>query len=146
MFNLKKRLFLDDEDHIAENEEDHKERIRIATCVLLLEVAKSDEEKKFQLASEATRELVSMAERKRQESVDLFEFTNLLNKHYSTEERINIVEDVWEVIYADKKLDMYEDHFVHRLAKLLRLHHDQMIEAKMRVLDRVRDTLSSESL
>jgi len=39
----------------------------------------------------------------------------------------------WRVIYADGRLNAYEDHFVHRLAKLLRLEHEDLIEAKLKV-------------
>jgi uncharacterized tellurite resistance protein B-like protein len=43
------------------------------------------------------------------------------------------MEAAWEVVYADEKLNSYEDHFVHRLAKLLRLEHADLIEAKLKV-------------
>lgn len=148
MFNLKekflKRVKVESESQV----EDEYERIQVATCVLLLEVAKSDDEfnsiekatieavlkKKFQISSEAIEELMEIAKKRREESVDLFEFTHLINKNYSTEEKIKVVEAAWKVIYADDKLDMYEDHLVHRLVKLLRLDHEELIEAKLKVL------------
>ena len=68
----------------------------------------------------------------------LWEFTNLINENYSREKKIKVVEATWRVIYADRKLDKYEDHFVHKLARLLRLEHNEMIEAKLRVLDEMR--------
>jgi uncharacterized tellurite resistance protein B-like protein len=131
-FNLK------DEDY---------ERIQIATCIILLEVAKSDDEfssiekttvtailkKKFLLSAEAAEELMGIAERKRKESIDLWEFTNLINKNYTKEEKQKIVEEVWQIIYADENLDMYEDHFVHKLAKLLQLKHNDLIESKLKI-------------
>jgi uncharacterized tellurite resistance protein B-like protein len=42
------------------------------------------------------------------------------------------VEAAWKVIYADDKLHGYEDHFVHKLAKLLQLRHSDLIEAKLK--------------
>lgn len=128
-------------------EPDDSERIQVATCVILLEVAKSDYEfssiekatleailkKEFQISSEAAEELMEVAARKRDESVDLWEFTNLINRNYTKEEKKQIVEKTWRVIYADNKLDSYEDHFVHKLAKLLRLDHSDLIEAKLKV-------------
>jgi len=151
MFDLK-NLFLKNgtEDSISA-EQDEVERIQVATCVLLLEVAKSDDEfssiekttitailkKKFQISEEAIEELMGIAKRRRKKSIDLWEFTHLINENYSTEKKIKIVEAAWRVIYADKKLDKYEDHLVHKLARLLRLRHSDLIEAKLRVLDEI---------
>ena len=41
---------------------------------------------------------------------------------------------VWEIIYTDGILDKHEDYLVHKLANLLRLSHEQLIEAKLKVL------------
>lgn len=124
------------------------DRVQIATCVVLLEVAKSDYEfssmekvtvemilkKEFQIPDETIEELMEIAKRSREESTDLWEFTTLINKNYSREERIKIIEAAWKVIYADKKLDKYEDHLIHVLARLLRLRHNELIDAKLKVL------------
>ena len=124
------------------------DRTHIATCVILLEIAKSDfdfssvEEEttkavlqnEFSIPEEELEALMQVAGDKREESVDLWEFTNLINQNYSREEKIKIIESAWKIIYADDKLDKYEDHLVHVLAKLLRLRHDELIDAKLRIL------------
>ncbi len=124
------------------------DRTHIATCVILLEIAKSDFEfssveedttkailqNEFSIPEEALEAMMRIAGEKREESVDLWEFTNLINQKYSREEKIKIIESAWKIIYADDKLDKYEDHFVHVLAKLLRLRHDELIDAKLRIL------------
>lgn len=147
MFNLKKRLLNNPEMEQVPQEQEEFERIQIATCIILLEVAKSDDEfssiekttlsailkKKFQLPAEAAEELMEIAHRKRDESIDLWEFTHLINNHYTKEQKKKIVEAVWKIIYADEKLDKYEDHFVHKLAKLLQLKHNDLIEAKLKI-------------
>lgn len=152
MLKLKDILVKKDTPDSMSQEEDETERIQIATCVLLLEVAKTDDEfssiekttisailkKKFEMPHETAEELMEMAKGKREESIDLWEFTNLINENYSREKKIKVVEAVWRVIYADRKLDKYEDHLVHKLAGLLRLKHNEMIEAKLRVLDEIR--------
>ena len=154
MFNLKKRLLEIPEVDSATQEQDESERIQIATCIILLEVAKSDDEflsiekttltailkKKFKLSAEAAEELMEIADRKREESIDIWEFTHLINKNYSKEEKKKVVEAVWQIIYADEKLDKYEDHFVHKLAKLLQLKHNDLIEAKLKI--KYSDTLA----
>jgi uncharacterized tellurite resistance protein B-like protein len=124
------------------------DRTHVATCVILLEIAKSDDEfssveeettkailkQEFAIPEEDIEDLMKIAAEKRDDSVDLWEFTNLINQKFSEEEKTKIVESAWKVIYADAKLDKYEDHLVHVLAKLLRLDHSDLIDAKLRVL------------
>jgi len=147
VFNLKKALLKRVEVEKELQEQTEAERLQVATCIILLEVAKSDDEfssiekatvgailkKKFDLSAEAAEELIKVASREREESVDLWEFTNLINENYSKEEKRRIVESAWRVIYADEKLDSYEDYFVHKLAKLLQLDHSDLIDAKLKV-------------
>ena len=147
VFNLKKVLLKKVEIEKEPQEQAEAERLQVATCIILLEVAKSDDgfssvekatveailKKKFDISAEAVEELMEVASRERKESVDLWEFTNLINENYSKEEKKRIVESAWRVIYADEKLDSYEDYFVHKLAKLLQLDHSDLIEAKLKV-------------
>jgi uncharacterized tellurite resistance protein B-like protein len=147
LLRLKKILLREEPPAPGSQEKDHRERIQIATCVILLEVAKSNDEfsgvekttvsailkKQFDLPDEAIQELLQIAQKSREESVDLWEFTNLINESYSRDEKKEILEAAWRVIYADDKLDMYEDHFVHKLAKLLRFEHRDLIAAKLKI-------------
>jgi uncharacterized tellurite resistance protein B-like protein len=147
LFKLKNMLIKKSEFAPESQEQDDTERLQVATCIILIEVAKSDDEfssiekatlkailkKKFEISAEAAEELMEIASKKREESVDLWQFTNLINQNYTKEEKIKIVESAWRVIYADKKLDGYEDHFVHKLAKLLQLDHSELIEAKLKI-------------
>jgi uncharacterized tellurite resistance protein B-like protein len=147
MFNLKKRLLKESALESVSQEQDEYERIQIATCIILLEVAKSDDEfssiekttltailkRKFALADEAAGGLMEIANKKREESTDLWEFTNIINQNYSKETKIKIVEAAWQIIYSDEKLDKYEDHLIHKLAKLLQLDHEDLIEAKLKI-------------
>ena len=130
-------------------EEDSQQKIQVATCALLLEVANSDDEfseierenivrileEDFRLSDEYAQELIELAEKERKERIDLWGFTRLINENYSIEEKIRVIELVWKVIYADGKLDKYEDHLVHKLSKLLKLEHKQLIDAKLKIRD-----------
>ncbi len=124
------------------------DRIQVATCVILLEVAKFDFDfstiekettkailkQEFSIPEDSIEDLMKIAEEKREDSVDIWEFTNVINQNFPREEKIKIIEAAWKIIYADDKLDKYEDHYVHVLADLLRLRHDELIDAKLRVL------------
>ena len=76
-------------------------QLKIATCALMLEVANSDddfsvEEKlfitqtmknEFNLDDKLVSELLNLAEEKVKESVSLYEFTEIINKKYSKNEK-----------------------------------------------------------
>jgi uncharacterized tellurite resistance protein B-like protein len=129
-----------------EAEEDVAYRIQLATCVLLVEIAHSDdhfseeEEERiikilkadFDLSDEYAAELLELAHEERKESVDMWRFTNVIDNNYTSEEKERVMESLWKVIYADERLDAMEDHIVHRLAKLLNLTHKQLINAKIK--------------
>jgi uncharacterized tellurite resistance protein B-like protein len=137
-----------DKGQAAEGRSDYE--IRVATCALFLEMSHIDgvvsrEEsdrivsilnKEYGLTHEEVEGLIHEAGRQLKESVDLWQFTNLINQNYTEAERIRVVELVWEIAYTDGKLDQHEDYFVHKIANLLRLTHHQLIDAKLRVKDR----------
>ena len=132
----------------VEGESGQFDRVQVATCVILLEVAHYDFEfcsiekettkailkNEFSISEEIIEDLMKVAEERREDKVDLWEFTNVINQNFSKEEKLKIIEAAWKIIYADEKLDKYEDHYVHVLADLLRLRHSDLIDAKLSVL------------
>ena len=128
------------------------ERVQVATCALLLEVAQSDGHyqaveakivhdllaRKFDLSAAAVSELIDYSQEHRQESLDLFQFAREINAHFSRAEKLDVMEGVWRVIYADGTLDKYEDALARQLATLLRLDHKDVIDRKLMVLNETR--------
>ena len=57
-----------------------------------------------------------------------------VNENYSIEEKIGVIEMVWRIAYSDHLLGRHEDYLLHKLAKLLHLSHNKLIDAKMKVL------------
>jgi uncharacterized tellurite resistance protein B-like protein len=120
--------------------------IRMATCALFLEMSYIDGEfseserehvvsvlkRDFALSDEHAAALLEEAQSELKESIDLWQFTNLINQNYSLEEKLQIIETIWTIAFTDGKLDKHEDYLVHKLAKLLRLNHKQLIDAKLR--------------
>jgi uncharacterized tellurite resistance protein B-like protein len=53
------------------------------------------------------------------EAVDLYRFTSLLNRALGEEERRRIVEMMWELAYADGRVNEFEDNLIWRVADLL---------------------------
>jgi uncharacterized tellurite resistance protein B-like protein len=123
--------------------------IRVATCALLVEIARIDEKfteaemetiltilkQKYGLSQDHADALIAEAERELEKSVDLWQFTNLINENYSNEEKIKIIEILWQIVYVDGKMDQYEHYLMNKLQNLLRLTHDQLITAKLKVLN-----------
>lgn len=149
MFDHVKRFFGQQhtEDSSAQ-EPDSGHDILIATCALFVEMAGidgefSEEERdhivsilkaNYHLSDAYAAELIGAAREELDRSIDLWHFTNLINQNYSEEERTLIVERIWRIVYVDGTLDKHEDYLMHKLSKLLRLTHGQLIDAKLKVL------------
>jgi uncharacterized tellurite resistance protein B-like protein len=127
---------------------DTEHDVRIATCALFLEMARIDEKftaeemetvlsilkEKYGLSREHADALVAEADKELEDSVDLWQFARLINQNYSIDEKIEIIETLWRMVYVDGKMDEYEHYLMNKLKNLLRLSHDQLIGAKLKVL------------
>ena len=124
-----------------------EQQLEIATCALFLEIANADddfsiEEKtfieetmknEFNLDEKLVTELLELATKKTEESVSLYEFTDIINKSYGKDEKLKILKNLWRLVYADGKLDKYEEYFIRTISKNLHLEHSDMITAKLEV-------------
>jgi uncharacterized tellurite resistance protein B-like protein len=122
--------------------------VRIAACALFLEMARvdgefSDEErsrilgileKEYGLSDRDALALIQATDRELEQSIDLWQFTKRINQRYSDEEKFGIIHMLWKIVYADGSLDKHERYLVQKLSGLLRLSHEELIEAKLRVL------------
>ncbi|HPQ39392.1 MAG TPA: TerB family tellurite resistance protein [bacterium] len=120
--------------------------IALAVSVILLEIATMDNDladieietitgilrEYYKLQDDEISRLLENADAVRRGAVDIFQFTRTINERCSRSEKRKLMEDIWRVIFADGKLDQYEDHFAHKLTRLLRLDHRDMIAAKMK--------------
>ena len=131
------------------SQESSERSVSIATCALLLEMAHADsefsnEEKNsiihilqstYAITEDDAKELIRLSEMERQESTDLWQFTNLINHNYSREEKIKVAETLWNIVYTDGKVDQHEEYLMRKLTYLLDLDHQDMIEAKFKARD-----------
>ncbi|HEY7574431.1 MAG TPA: TerB family tellurite resistance protein [Thermoanaerobaculia bacterium] len=125
------------------------DRVAIAACALLLELAHaddsfSDEERarivraahEMGVADGDLEELLRLAEQERRGSVDLFGFTREIAERYSREERLRLVEAIWGVVYSDGSLTEAENRLARRIAEMLGFQHPEVQAAKERVASR----------
>lgn len=63
-------------------------------------------------------------------ATSLYEFTRLVNEHYSYEDKRALLRCMWQVAYADASLDKYEEHLIRRVADLIYLNHRDFIRTK----------------
>jgi uncharacterized tellurite resistance protein B-like protein len=130
----------------------HEDRLKVATCVILLEIARADDDftleerqsvvkalsKRFSLSETDAHELIDFATNEREESRDLWTFTNHINQSCNRAEKLEIIDEVWRVVIADGSIDGHERNLAYQLAKLLHINHEQLIVSKMKILDNAR--------
>lgn len=128
-----------------------KDELQLAVAALMLEAAvvvdgRFNEgergtilkvlERRFGLTAAAAQELLAGAQRKVENSAQLFRFTSTINGRLTRERKIEVIEMLWEVAYADGVLDPLEDSLLRRIAGLIDVSDRDRGAAKQRVLRR----------
>jgi len=150
MLEYLKKIFSDNSPSVNKSEVDSNsdrksKKIEIAACALFIEMANADGEftedernfiitemkSTFNLDDEYVNNLMLHAEQKIKESVSLYEFTGIINTTFTNEEKINLIENLWKLIYKDEKLNQYEDHLIKRIAATINIEHKQIINSKL---------------
>lgn len=120
--------------------------LQLATAVLLVEVMRAeptmaDSERdavlralrvKFALAEDELQRLLELAHDTARTAYDYQRFTGQMNEHFTQEQKVRVVEAMWQVAYADAHLDVHENHVISKVAGLLHVTHGEYIAAKMR--------------
>ena len=95
----------------------------------LREVLKS----RFSLSDDQTAELIKVAGTRDNEAVDLYHFTSILKRALDEAGRAQIIEMMWELVFADGRLDEFEDNLVWRVAELLGVSRRDRIHLRQKV-------------
>ena len=67
----------------------------------------------------------------------MLQFTRVIKDVYPLEERTQVIEMLWEVVYADGVLHDYEANLMRRVGGLLYVSDRDQGAARKRVLDRI---------
>lgn len=119
--------------------------LQLATAVLLVEVMRADAtcgdaersrtlatlRQRFALSDDELARLMQRAENTAQGANDFFSFTSTMNDQFTQAQKIQVVEYMWQVAYADGHLDAHENHLISKVAGLLHVTHGEYIAAKL---------------
>ena len=89
------------------------------------------------LAAQTPETLVAEAAEVQNESNHLVRFTRAIKDAYPLEERVVVIEMLWEIVYADGILHDYEANLLRRVSGLLYVPDRDQGEARKRVLGRI---------
>ncbi|MFH1728090.1 MAG: TerB family tellurite resistance protein [Pseudomonadota bacterium] len=118
---------------------------KTAVVALMLEIANADDEftsveketlidiikQEFLLDQISVIKLIKKAREEREKSIDLWFFTNAVNKQFPKEEKIKILKMLWNIIYADHVVTPEEEYIIRKIANLLRIEHHEFIKTKL---------------
>lgn len=87
----------------------------------------------FSLSVEEANTLISLATLQRKQATDYYQFTSLINKGFTQEQKVTLIKTLWQIAYADGELDMHEEYMVRKMADLLHVPHLEFIKTKNQV-------------
>lgn len=130
---------------------DPEARTRLAAAALLVTAAAMDDvfddgerarihellARRFALDEAAAHRLLAEAEAVAIESVDLHRFTRTIKEGFDFDERLELLEMAWEVVYTDGVVHDHEANLLRRLAGLLAVSDRDSGAARMRVRARL---------
>ena len=129
------------------------DQLRVAAAALLVEMARADFDEaetelerarellaeRYGLEPQAAADLLTAAQGESDRSVSLFRFTHLINQHLDMQEKVGLMGMLWDVAYADGRLDKHEDALMHKLADLMYVPLKDLMAAKDRARKKSRE-------
>ena len=141
------KLFLEKHLAITDSEDKKEEQLRLASVALFMEMLRIDDQyvpqerelilrlvqKNFSLNAEQASSLIESADQQSKQATDYFQFTSLINKQCTLDQKISLIESLWKIAYSDGMLDPEEEYLVRKIADLLHVPHIDFILAKNRI-------------
>ena len=118
--------------------------IELTAAVLAYEIARTDgeisnseltllmEEIKIisQKVGKDENEILRIIEIYSKDSVSFYEFIEDINKNYSKEEKHSLIKFMWDIAFADGRLDVNEERLIRRLADLIKIKDVEVLKLK----------------
>lgn len=152
MFDYLKRILTQEEKTevnveplVPSENKSHEKKLQVATAALFVEIATADGDfsndernriiktmqKDFNLEDECVKDLINLSEEVVKDSISVYEFTSVLNDHLDRDEKLQLLKNLWKLVYTDGKLDKYEDRLIKIIGSTLNLDHKDVINAKL---------------
>ncbi len=149
MLNLLKNIF--DTQKISVEDSDNNNNLNLL-CGLMIEAANTDGEidqvevdkivtvlvHVFKEDIDEVNTAIKKAIENRNNSKSLFYYTSKINKQYTIEQKLILIEALWEIVLSDGKVHDYETSLIRRLSGLLYISDVNSGNAKKRALDKIK--------
>ena len=141
------KLFFDKHIALPAPDQVTEESLHLACAALFVEMMYMDDKARaeeqdmiiksvkdiFSLSVEEAKTLISLATQQRKQATDYYQFTSLINKGFTQEQKTTLIKKLWKIAYADGELDKYEENMVRKMADLLHVPHQEFIKTKIQV-------------
>ncbi len=145
MINILKKFF-EDNNKLKKDDINDLEIL----CGLMIEAANSDGKidnieiekinnsliKTFKEDEKQVHSVLEMAVKNKNNSKSLFFYTSKINKNYSYEKKLLLIEILWEIVLSDGQIHDYETSIIRRLAGLLYISDVDSGNARKRALNK----------
>ena len=140
MFNFFKKK------KIEEDKSQESFELELTAAVLAYEIARSDgevsESELTVLLSEIKKiaadvgksedEILNIIEEYSKNSVSFYEFIEDINKDFTKEEKLSLIQFLWDIAFADAILEVNEERLVRRIADLINIKDLEVLKLKDR--------------
>ena len=141
--------FFKKNDSTKKDQKKNAFEIDLISSVLAYEVARSDgdidqvelsrlleEIKKISIkVGKSEEDILNLIEIYSNDSVSFYEFIEDINKNFTKEDKLIMISFLWDVAYADSKLDVDEERLIRRIADLIRIKDIEVLRLKDRAKD-----------
>lgn len=104
----------------------HQDEIRLLKKLL---------QQQFSVSADTVDSIIDQAEQSHQQATDYYSFVTEINQHFSQQEKVDLIEALWQLAWADKTIEDIEQHVIRKIAKLLHVSHKDFIATKLSVIE-----------
>jgi len=118
--------------------------VELTASILAYEIARSDgdiSESELSLLYDEIKKIGAKVGKKEEKileiieeysrnSVSFYEFINDINKDYSKEDKLSLIQFLYDVAYADKILEVSEERLIRRIADLIKIKDIEVLKIK----------------
>jgi uncharacterized tellurite resistance protein B-like protein len=123
-----------------------RRQLQVAVAVLVHEARRADYAEGGDESATAERALAEMfglephhaaalldeGRARAQQLTSFYAPLSVIKREFQMEERIVLIEHLWRITFADGQLNLYEDHYVRKIAHLLHVPNTQSMLARNR--------------